>query len=463
MKPLFEGYYDPTEVEIRALWEDALIVLDTNVLLNLYRVSSKTREEIKTLLESQKHRLWIPYQVAVEFQRNRLKALRDEYDKAKALTATVNKAHATFRQSIQGIEFGERGSGDEVEAIMRKIADSVGELSKLASGLADGYVSPSGEDPINSFLTSLLDGRVGDRPRDQDALDECYSEAAERYAVGMGPGYLDQAKAGDRYMADGLIYDRQYGDYLLWKQLLHHAAEANPKRKGVLLVTSDVKEDWWQDTKTVSGLRPQPELVMDIRRRAGVSNFWMYTLADFVKKSKQFLHSKVSDDTISDVEQADLNSGLYKLANAVVHDAHAAPKNRVVPFSLALPALAEALGCKRLIAAGRGVVIANTFGSDEVRPAKYALMDVTARPKGMTSVEDLRSIVDAAVEAIADNDCLVLYDASEPQDFWMTGRWGTIVARLVAGRVPFLLEVRGATLVEGSIVFTTLLDERLSD
>jgi rRNA-processing protein FCF1 len=462
MKPLFEGYYDPTEVEIRALWEDALIVLDTNVLLNLYRVSSKTREEIKTLLESQKHRLWIPYQVAVEFQRNRLKALRDEYDKAKALAATVNKAHATFRQSIQGIEFGERGSGEEVEAIMRKIADSVGELSKLASALPDGYVSPSAEDPINTFLTSLLDGRVGDRPRDQGALDECYSEAAERYAVGMGPGYLDQAKAGDRYMADGLIYDRQYGDYLLWKQLLHHVA-ANPKRKGVLLVTSDVKEDWWQDTKTVSGLRPQPELVMDIRRRAGVSSFWMYTLADFVKKSKQFLHSKVSDDTISDVEQADSNSGLYKFVSGVVRDANAASELRVVPFTLALPAMAEALGSTRLHAAGRGAVVAIKHAPDEIAATKYALMDVTARPKSMTSIGDLSSTVDAAVEALGDNDCLVLYDAFEPQDFWLTVRWGGMVARMVAGRVPFLLEVRGATLVDGSIVFTTLLDERLID
>lgn len=460
MKPLFEGYYDPTDAEIRSLWTSALIVLDTNVLLNLYRVSPSARREIMGLLESQKDRLWIPYQVAVEFQRNRLKAMRDEHEKAKTLATSVNKAYSTFRQSIQTFEFGERGSGEEVEAIMKKIAESVGKLAKLAGGLADGYVSPGGEDEINSFLTKLLGGHVGERPKDQQALDNCYLEAAERYEVKMGPGYLDQAKAGDRYMADGLIYDRQYGDYLLWTQLLDHVAKEDPKPKGVLLITSDVKEDWWQDTKTAAGLRPQPELIMDIRRRAGIQSFWMYTLSDFVKKSKMFLDSTVSDDTISDVAQADSNSALYKAMRSGGGVEHGLPKSMRAHFGAAIPSIAHALEAESFTRISDELAVVRTLVSGPYQGRRYAVMDVTARSKNLREFEALQDFVDAAVDALAKYDVLVLFDAIQPQEFWWTQKWGRLFARMVARDVPFLVEISGATLVDGSVVFTELLNER---
>lgn len=38
MKESFLGYYQPTEDEFNKLWSEGLVVLDTNVLLHLYRV-----------------------------------------------------------------------------------------------------------------------------------------------------------------------------------------------------------------------------------------------------------------------------------------------------------------------------------------------------------------------------------------------------------------------------------------
>ena len=42
MKKLFRGYYGLTKGEFSRLWEKALLVMDANVLLNLYDYSDAT-------------------------------------------------------------------------------------------------------------------------------------------------------------------------------------------------------------------------------------------------------------------------------------------------------------------------------------------------------------------------------------------------------------------------------------
>ncbi|PRS43897.1 hypothetical protein C6Y01_08315 [Bacillus sp. NMCC46] len=56
-----EFYFDKDDKEI---WKDSIIVLDTNVLLNLYRYTQETSEQILNLLQKYKENLWMPHQVA---------------------------------------------------------------------------------------------------------------------------------------------------------------------------------------------------------------------------------------------------------------------------------------------------------------------------------------------------------------------------------------------------------------
>ena len=46
MKKAFFEYYAPTPEEISSIWRNCLLVLDANVLLNLYRYSVSTREYV---------------------------------------------------------------------------------------------------------------------------------------------------------------------------------------------------------------------------------------------------------------------------------------------------------------------------------------------------------------------------------------------------------------------------------
>ena len=51
MKSLFKGFYQLTEEEFKSLWENSLFIFDTNVLLNLYRYQSSTRDALLKVME----------------------------------------------------------------------------------------------------------------------------------------------------------------------------------------------------------------------------------------------------------------------------------------------------------------------------------------------------------------------------------------------------------------------------
>ena len=98
MRHSFFGYYPPTEDQYEALWKEAIIVPDTNVLLDLYQLPPTAREEMLAVLTELKERLWIPYQVALEFQRQRLnvisterKATEDALEAAKSVVDTLKR------------------------------------------------------------------------------------------------------------------------------------------------------------------------------------------------------------------------------------------------------------------------------------------------------------------------------------------------------------------------------------
>ncbi len=74
----FPGYYRRTKEELDRIWRDGIIVLDTNVLLNLYRYSERAREELLGVLRRVKDQLWIPYQVAEEFHRDRSIVIKNQ-------------------------------------------------------------------------------------------------------------------------------------------------------------------------------------------------------------------------------------------------------------------------------------------------------------------------------------------------------------------------------------------------
>src|SRR3954470_878554 len=71
MRSTFQEYYSLSNDDFKSIWSECLFVLDTNVLLRLFRYRQNTVDYVFEVLEHFKDRLWIPHQVGWEFQRNR--------------------------------------------------------------------------------------------------------------------------------------------------------------------------------------------------------------------------------------------------------------------------------------------------------------------------------------------------------------------------------------------------------
>lgn len=107
MKNAIREYIELSEAEKKTLWDNATFVFDTNVFLNLYRYSQKTREALLDAMGQLENRIWMPYQVAYEFMRrrpeiiietvDRYTKLKQESDKFLRCRRSLPKEESTFR------------------------------------------------------------------------------------------------------------------------------------------------------------------------------------------------------------------------------------------------------------------------------------------------------------------------------------------------------------------------------
>ncbi|WP_417693758.1 PIN-like domain-containing protein [Pseudomonas sp.] len=295
MKNSFPGQFSNKPDKIKALWENGLIALDANVLLDLYRYSDSTRAALINVLELLKERIWISNQVAKEYFSNRLKVIGDQAKLYDSAISELGKLKAGFENQKQHPFIG-------VEALDGFVAsfDKVVDELKINKEIHDGRIY---EDDIKNKLGDIFDGRVG-AGYEVGKLEEIVVEGAVRFQNKVPPGFKDAAKGGDGVS----LSDRcaPYGDYIGWLQLMEKSKESG---LGVIYVTGDNKEDWWlkQSGKTIG---PLPELVEEF---VGVTDnlFYMYQPDRFLEYANGFLQQEASPDAVEEIRDTRVEEVIY--------------------------------------------------------------------------------------------------------------------------------------------------------
>ena len=286
----FESYRTATEADYRSLLTKGLIVPDTNVLLNLYRYNEQTRNDFLSVLDGLGDRLWVPRQVMVEFWRNREKVLQDPRDTEKTireLTEQRDRTIETLRAWINRVGLSNERK-THLSEIISQAFDSVAAVVKDADDDAAEFAHNTNRDSVLIELESILEGRVGG-PLDKTEHENALREAKRRAEAKQPPGYKDFGKPGDD----------SAGDYLIWNQILK---EVMSRPRDVLIVTADVKDDWWRRER--GELRgPRPELAEEISA-AGVRLF-MLRPEGLLLCAKRILKIKVRDESLEDIERTD--------------------------------------------------------------------------------------------------------------------------------------------------------------
>jgi len=104
MRDTFGQHHLLSEEQKADLWNQASFSLDASTMLNIYRYADATREDLFRVLRALTGRIWVPYQAAKEFYRNRIQVIREQLQKYVELEETLNKPlnglrEGSFRKS----------------------------------------------------------------------------------------------------------------------------------------------------------------------------------------------------------------------------------------------------------------------------------------------------------------------------------------------------------------------------
>ncbi|MGK7908441.1 MAG: PIN-like domain-containing protein [Synechococcus sp.] len=279
MKDKFHGHYTPSDDEFASIWSDAIVVVDANVMLNLYTYSSATANEVIELLAEYSERLWLPHQVAAEYHKNRSGIILKEAKRYEEMRKILDRAGGELKAKRRH-PYIDPNLATRFEEVVSEVQSAL----KVGEDKLLGLVS---NDDICTRITTIFDGRVGDE-WDEKALKELFIDGAQRYEDKVPPGYGDLKKPEP---------DR-YGDLIIWKQLLSHAEKEN---KPAILVTDDQKRDWWAIVND-RRIGPRPELRQEFRRVTG-NDMYLYSTESFVERAKE-LGKEVSDEAVQEIERA---------------------------------------------------------------------------------------------------------------------------------------------------------------
>lgn len=218
--------------------ESLLVVFDTNVLLDLYRLPEETLEHLIDQFGEKLELFWIPKQVYIEYLRNSERNRNSQINLCKELKTKVMQNLTNLEGNVNKV-FSNEGKYKSEKFKDFKITLKE-DLSTLRSNMKKNLKEIEDElnksntivskdfDIINNFVKAIK----ADTSFSQLELIDIYEEGEKRYKYDIPPGFTDKSKND---------IDK-YGDLIIWKEILR---KVNGTQCNVIFLQNEKKEDWW--------------------------------------------------------------------------------------------------------------------------------------------------------------------------------------------------------------------------
>src|SRR5262249_50271343 len=154
------------------------------------------RDEMFKVLGLLADRLWMPYQAALEYQKNRLPVIAEQKKRFDDVRSSLSSLLSKVRT-----DFDKRHALIDSTNFIKQISDSVDIYRKELDDLEKKQTNVHEDDPLRDHIDILLEKKIGD-PIAQKELDDIYEQGEKRYSNKIPPGYLDDKKA-QVYFYDG--------------------------------------------------------------------------------------------------------------------------------------------------------------------------------------------------------------------------------------------------------------------
>lgn len=310
MKKLFGGFYGASEPETKTFWTspDSVFVFDTNALLLLYRCERETREAFFSQWEKIRERVWLPYHVCLEYQRNRLTAIKDHVKE-------LRNAGAHISSRIQTAADLNVFDGKYAATIRRydSLRGKVSELAKELQGTVDRFVQEQIEtriseadfltnhDTVRDRISDLIGERIGNPPTEEE-INQLQQTGEIRFSKEIPPGFEDaKTKKDETFTFNKITYKRKFGDWFIWNEILMYASEKKPV--AVIFVTNDNKKDWLYETGGQTR-GPHESLKTELAEQGEGTHFLIYSSASFLNAANKNLEGQAtSPEAIKELER----------------------------------------------------------------------------------------------------------------------------------------------------------------
>ncbi len=309
MENIYQKYYLSDQITTEMI-KDAIVVFDTSALLDLYYYSETTLSvifhNVFTYLDK---RLWIPAQVYYEFLKNKDKvALKPAHsykiliekpksgadgghvsniikitsDLDKSLIVELKNQLKTLKEKTKVADkhpYIEQVAFDNIDIEIANFENQIKDFQEKVDVFTEEITKKINEkiSAINSNADDMISKMVSEKFAVGDEftysqMTYIAKEGEFRYKEEIPPGYEDSKSK------NGL---QKYGDLFAWKQILIYAKK---KKKDVLLITNDVKEDWF-DLETQA---PRFELLKEFNSETG-RKIWTLNMKTFLYKMNSIL------------------------------------------------------------------------------------------------------------------------------------------------------------------------------
>lgn len=221
-----------------------IIILDTNVLLELYRQPANISLDVISALKKIQNNIYVPRQVYDEYLKNYHKTCGDEKRKYKKVTKELSDSLKTLQDDISK-KIGEyrKHNYTDISKLQNDLNEKIKDIQNIITSFEKGHheeiqlnIDFLENDKVKEFIDLLHnEGNIGEKiPFSKKLL--LLQEGQIRYDNLIPPGFRDSAKAGEA----------KYGDLFVWKDIVTIAKEKNTN---IIFVCNDTKEDWWEKNK----------------------------------------------------------------------------------------------------------------------------------------------------------------------------------------------------------------------
>lgn len=325
--PIFEQfsqYVLQNEDECAEALKKGFIAIDTNVLLNLYKYDEGVTNNWLQTLQHFGNRLWIPHHVLKEFW-NARSGLVGSPD-TKSSKGKIESYAEEIRREFEGwLETQAVASKEEYAQLLDEVTRSAEKLTAILQESIDTHNKRFDhrveEDEIVQAL-ALMTSKQSESSANvcpsftEQELEEIYTEGKERFEKEIPPGYKDD----QAHNKNGKKDDKQYGDLVVWKEILRLAKNLNADSTEstypyVVFVTGDLKDDWWErikiDDVPEAKRFPRKELVQEMYTHTA-SRYIQLTPQGFIEAvQREFPELGISDETVTATAKSAVETTAY--------------------------------------------------------------------------------------------------------------------------------------------------------